>query len=183
MADAYIQLPVDGIGKKLDADQLTVGTETVYRERDRIAGDSAAELADVRNSDAAPTDFGLAVRPIDVVSPATQCLSSANLAAGSAVDLDCTAIANGKTGKLLSAICASSVACKWILKKRDGIVENTIGIGFTSVLRPTLVWSPPDKRCNELAYVSGDENFRITVTNLDRSNAADVYATVHWDEV
>lgn len=100
MPDSYIQLPLDGTGKKLDADQLTVGVETVYRERDRIAGTAATELADVKNTDPTASAYGVVVRTIDVVSPVRNVLSSASLAAGASVNLDAAIIASGKTAKL-----------------------------------------------------------------------------------
>lgn len=59
MADAVVQLPADGAGKKLDAETLTVGANTVYRERIQISGDSATDIAPVTAADGLLVDLGL----------------------------------------------------------------------------------------------------------------------------
>ena len=160
MADAFIGLPSpEGAGKKIDAETVIRGGTTYYRERDAI--------------------FAAAYPVRDV-------LSSANLAAGSSVDLDGTGIAAGSTGKLIAVELASSAACKWAVKTRDGAIELTMGVKFTSGLaggKPSDVFTPPDKGFCILVGAGVDENFRVTVTNLDQQNAADVYATIWWDEI
>jgi hypothetical protein len=98
--------------------------------------------------------------------------------------MDGTAIASGKTGKLQSVIVSSTAAlCKFTIIARDGAVETTLGVCFTSQERPSFQWTPPDKRYDTLAYVGGDENFRVKAKNLDPLNSADAYATIYWDEV
>lgn len=183
MADNYIQLPADGSGKKLDSDELVVGANTVHRERDRIAGAGAAEIADVKASDPAGSLYGLVTRPIGVVAPVRSALSSSNLAAGASVNLDATTIASGKTGKLMGVYVASTVPCKWVIQTRDGASVVNVGVMVTSPMRLMESWEPPDKRFDTLAYGNGDENFRVAVTSLDARNAGDVYATVYFDEV
>lgn len=69
MADGIVQLAPDGTGKKMDTEELTVGANTVHRERVQIAGATAAALAKVLNADPASADYGLVVRPI-MESPA-----------------------------------------------------------------------------------------------------------------
>lgn len=181
MADSTIGLPNDGPGKKLDTEQLTVGAETVQRERDRLAGAGAAELADVK-TEALASHYGLVVRPINLTSPARSTLSSAELAIGASVDLDAATIPAATTGKLFVVDLASSAACKWDIKSRDGAVELTFTTVFTSEASPSARWQSPDKRFTTLLGNGVDENFRVTVTNLGNA-AADVYATVYWDEV
>lgn len=183
MADSYIGLPTDGAGKKLDTEQLTVGANTVQRQRDRLAGAAATEIAEVRNSDVSPTDHGLAIRPINVVSPTRDALSSADLAAGSSVNLDGTTIGSSKTGKLMGVTLSSSAPCKWTIQKRDGGVVLDIDVVFTSQLELTKQWTPPDKRFATQAGNGDDENFRVVAENLHAVSAADVYATLYWDEV
>lgn len=184
MADNYVQLPVDGSGKKLDTEQITVGANTVHRERDQIAGTGADDIAVVTDADPSPSVHGLVVRPLNVENPIRSALSTVALAAGASVDLDGAAIASGKTGKLQSIYVSSTVPGKWHIKTRDGAVETTIGVLFTGGLagQPTAEWTPPDKRYDTIAHVGGDENFRVTVTNLDSENAADFYATLYFDE-
>jgi len=63
MADQYIQVATDGAGKKIDATELTVNSQTVNRQRGIIADDvTAAALARVLNALPALTDYGLVVR-------------------------------------------------------------------------------------------------------------------------
>lgn len=182
MSDSYVQLPTDGAGKKLDTEQLTVNSETVQRERDQLAGVGDDDIAVVTDTDPSGTEHGLAVRPVNVVNPITDAKSSASLAAGSSVDLDSTNVSSGATGKLMRVVCSSTVACKWAIKTHDGASETSIGVVFSKAF-DKAVWDVPDKRFDTIAYASGDEGFRISVTNLDNENAADVYATIYWDEV
>lgn len=58
MADAVVQLPADGAGKKLDAESLTVGLNTVYRERIQVAGDSDTDIAPVTAADGLLVNLG-----------------------------------------------------------------------------------------------------------------------------
>ena len=126
---------------------------------------------------------GMVVRPLGVVGPVRDALSTASLAAGSSANLDGTTIASGKTGKLMAVTVASSAACKWVIKSRDGAIELTFAVLFTGGMRLTESWGSPDKRFTVLLGNGVDENFRVTVTNLDKANAADAYATIFWDEV
>jgi hypothetical protein len=121
--------------------------------------------------------------PSDVESPVSEHVSSAALAAGVSVDLDVSALPAASTGYLMAVLVSATVPCKWEIKSRDGAVEIVFDVIVTSIANPTFAWTTPDKRFNTLAYVGGDENFRVTATNLDQANAADVYATVYWDEV
>jgi hypothetical protein len=182
VVDSFIQLPPDDAGKKIDADSLTVGSEGVYRERQRIAGIDAAELADVTNTDPATTEYGLITREINSVSPVVDALNSSALAAGSSANLDGTFISASATGKLVQVTVSSSVACKWIIKTLDGAAETTIAVLFTPAFN-TFVWRTAEKDYNTLAYSDGDETFRVTAINLDQDNAGDVYTTIEWDEV
>ena len=158
MADSSIGLPLDGPGKLLDAEKVSRGGVDYYRERDTI---------------------------LVAANPVRDPLMAAALAAGASVDLDASTIAVAKTGKLVEVFVASSVACKWIVKTRDGGIELTLGVLFTGGLTgdPNDSFQPPDKGFCTLLGNGVDENFRVTVTNLDARFAADVYATVFWDEV
>ncbi len=70
MADGYVQVTPDHQGKKIDAEELTVGANTVQRQRIQIAGAGAAEIAGVKNSAPGATDYGSVVRPIPLPSTA-----------------------------------------------------------------------------------------------------------------
>jgi hypothetical protein len=62
LADSFIQVPPDSTGKLVDAEQLTVGANTVQRQRHEITGASASEVARVVNAQPAGTEYGLVVR-------------------------------------------------------------------------------------------------------------------------
>jgi hypothetical protein len=51
MTDAFIQVAPDSTGKKVDNEELTVGANTVERQRIEVAGAAAAEIARVVNHD------------------------------------------------------------------------------------------------------------------------------------
>jgi hypothetical protein len=64
MANAIIQVPVDSTGKKVDTSELTVGVNTVERQRIVLSDDAAAAgLAAVVNA-APTTEYGLVTRNI-----------------------------------------------------------------------------------------------------------------------
>lgn len=62
MADGYIQVAPDSTGKKVDNESLTVGANTVLRQRVQVAGAADVEIARVMNSDPFSTTYGLATR-------------------------------------------------------------------------------------------------------------------------
>ncbi len=188
MSDQFIGLPVDGPGKKLDTEELTVGANTVQRERNQLAGVGDDEVARIKDTEALGTDHGLVTREAPPVSPNTDYVTSSDLAIGSSVDLDAATIAAATTGKLMSVEVGSTVACMWEIKTRNGGVEVTRAVVFTSGLtggRPSRKFTPPHKDYITLAGAGVDENFRVTVTNLGNQvlEAADVHATILWDEV
>jgi|SRR6185503_10520090 len=159
MADGFIGMPSpEGSGKQTDTEVVLYDGQERHRER---------------------------FTPLVAAYPVRDVLSSDNLAAGSSVDLDGTTIAASKTGKLIGADFSSSVACKWVFKSRDGAIELEFGTRFTGGLSkdPNDYFRPPDKNFCKLVGNGVDENFRVTVTNLDPENPANVYATIWWDEV
>lgn len=89
MADSYIAIDEPSVvDKKLDTEQLTVGANTVERERVRIAGSAATDLAPV------DATFGLAVKP---PKSATGTLSSVAAAAVSTTVLAANSARVGAT--------------------------------------------------------------------------------------
>src|SRR5438105_1980789 len=66
MSDAILSLPDDSAnaGKKVDVEQLTVGANTVVRERTQVAGAAAAAIANVTNAQLTGTEYALPVRAI-----------------------------------------------------------------------------------------------------------------------
>ncbi len=184
MADAFIGLPVDGAGKKLDTEELTVGVNLVHRERNQLAGVDDDDIAVVTDTDAAGTDHGLAVRQVPPVSLHVDFVTSSSLAPLASIDLDGATIAAATTGKLLRALVSSSVPCKWEIKTRDGGAEILVAVLFTSgvTVKANDRYVPSSKEGVTLAGAGVDENFRVTVTNLG-ALSADVYTTIEWDEV
>lgn len=59
MANQYIQVPTDSSGKKVDVEELTVGANTVERQRVQVAGTGATDVAPV------DVTTGLVVNPAD----------------------------------------------------------------------------------------------------------------------
>lgn len=159
MPDGFIQLPVDGAGKKLRTFVLPSGEHA-----------EAIVLVD-HNGDLVSSPE----------SPQSSALTSANLAAGASVDLDATAITTGKTGKLAQIIVAASVPLKAELKTVAAGVPTTRAVLFTTDADLTRIWEVP---AGYYSLVGGaTSRFRLTVTNLDTVDAADVYASVLWDEI
>ncbi len=63
MADAVVQVAPDSTGHKIDVTDLTVGANTVARQRINVADPStAAALAAVKNANPASGDYGVVVR-------------------------------------------------------------------------------------------------------------------------
>ncbi len=119
--------------------------------------------------------------PIVATSPTVEAQVSSALAAGSSDTLDFAAIGAALTGKLLSVTVSSTAAGKYVISTRDGAVvvnaATIISNGWKSEQ-----YTPRSKESVTIAYVGGDENFRVVVTNLDDAQAADFYVTCEWDE-
>ena len=65
MADGLVQVAPDSTGKKVDTSELTVGANTVERQRVVLADDAtAAALAKIQNSAPAGTEYALVTRSI-----------------------------------------------------------------------------------------------------------------------
>ncbi len=187
MSDGVLQLPTDGAGKKLDTEELTVGANTVHRERDQIAGAAADEITDVRKTDPTALDGGIVNRPAPPDDVQTATASSTATAAGASDDLDGAQINSGKTGKLMQVVVSASVPWKAELK----IVTNAA----ESAALHTWFGGPGHGGNGEFVPITkeaftvaedvtvGLDAFRVTVTNLEISEAADLYATFIYDEV
>jgi hypothetical protein len=112
--------------------------------------------------------------------------SSADLAAGASVNLDSEIISNGVTGKVQQITLSSSAPCKWVLKKSSGGVDTTLDTIFTSGntgQSPSHEWEPPHRDYTDLTGNGVNTFYRVTATQLDAKNAANVYVTFFFDEV
>jgi len=121
-----------------------------------------------------------------VTVPKTDSLTSAALAASATVTVQGTQVASGKTGKVMGFTASSSVPCKvelhTVLNNGAGVIKVVL---FTSAANPSVTYNPPDKGFITQAesVTAGFDGFAVKWTNLDTVLAADVYATVFWDEV
>lgn len=68
MTDAFVQLPPDSTGSKIDTESLTVSANTVMRERHQVAGATDVAIAVVTNATPGASDYGLVVRGAGVFS-------------------------------------------------------------------------------------------------------------------
>ena len=174
MSDSFIQVPTDAGGKKVDAETLVIGANTVQRQRVQLTGASATDIGRVTASE------GVSVS-LAVLSATRTHSTVASVAAGGQGDLDAAQISSGLTGKLVQLVVSSSAPFKAELYTvtngvPSGVLVTWIGhsVGFTLA----------HKKFITVAHNAGAglDTFRVTVTNLDTSEAADVYATFFYDE-
>jgi len=64
MSNSVVQLAPDGTGKSIDAEQVSVASLDVQRQRIQVAGAADVEIARVAASSPAASDHGLVTRPI-----------------------------------------------------------------------------------------------------------------------
>lgn len=110
--------------------------------------------------------------------------SASSIAAGSSSDIDSTQISASKTGKLIGLVVGATVALKIELKTvTNGVASSTLLTTFSLPGIPREFKSP-HKDAFTVAQDAGAglDAFRVTVTNLDTSDAADAYATFIYDE-
>ena len=185
VADSIIQIAPDGAGKKLDTEQLTIGANTVQRERHQLTGASAAEIAAIKNTDPSSTAYALATRQIHTTDPQVSSATDAAVAAGGQATLDSTQISSGKTGKLLRVVVSASVPFKAIFQTvLNGVATSRVTY-FTGPGERAWPFIPFSRDMYTVAedVTAGFDGFRAVVTNLDTSQAADLYASFEWDEV
>jgi hypothetical protein len=114
-----------------------------------------------------------------VQSPQHERLTSAGLTAGGNVDLTASDISGGMTGRLIGVDCGASVPLRVDIQTVSGARTTHVTV-FTQAGR-TVPWRPPHK--DFIAQAGGAGNaFGVSITNLDTSKAADVYATPYWEE-
>lgn len=159
VSEGFVQLPGDGAGKKLRT--FVLGN-----------GDHAEGVAIV------DADGQLAYAPED---PHVAALTTASLAAGASTTLNGVQISSLKSGRLDGVTVAASVPMKAEVYKVASGVPTLIATVFTTEASLTTHWAPPHKAY--AAQVGGAScNYRVVITNLDTIDAADVYATIYWDE-
>jgi hypothetical protein len=145
------------------------------RVKAQIGPDGVA--VDVHDGRPMPTLLGMS-------SPKTSFATSANLAAAGFTDLDSAQIGSGLTGKLVAVLMTASVPLKGELKTVLNGVESSIILPIFSNAGQNAILNLPNKEfITQIESVTaGFDGFRLTVTNLDNENAADVYAVFFYDE-
>lgn len=127
-------------------------------------------------------------RPMPVkegmTSPTIAFATSSNLADGGMTDLDSSQIGSGLTGKLVAILLTASVPVKGELKTvLNGIESSIILVMFAKAGESVLLYLPNKDFVTQAEdATAGLDGFRVSVTNLDNENAADVYATFFYDE-
>jgi len=116
-------------------------------------------------------------------SPQFSTQNSSALGAGASVDLTGTVITNGTTGQLMGVDVASTVPLKIEVKTVNSGGTATTRIVLFAPPYSGLMWRAPYKTFITQAGAATNAAFRVTVTNKDANTAADVYATLYWDQV
>ena len=116
-------------------------------------------------------------------TPVRDSANSTNTAAGSSADLDSSEQA-GNTKKLAQVTCSASVAWKAIIQAAENaIVVETYDTIFGRA-GETVQWKPPHRDYADriFATTAGFDGWRITMTNLDTAEAADLYTTIYHED-
>lgn len=199
--DAAIPAGTNNIG---DVDVLSVvpGTSATSlgkaEDAAHSSGDTGVMMLAVRN-DSGATTFGadgdyspVAVDAnghlqVDVLSgggvdtpsnPAVSVLSSSSLAAGSSADTDTSDLASKKCWQV---DLGSSVAFKAVIKTLTNGAATTISTVYGQP-GTTVQWRPPHRNWVASGSSAGADGFRISWTNLDTSEAADMAASIYYSD-
>jgi hypothetical protein len=113
-------------------------------------------------------------------SPTRDNLTSAAVAAGATANLD-SADLGGTTSKLWGVHISASVPTKYVIVDVENAVEGaTYATGFGRA-GEVVQWKAPhrDFANKTFAANAGFDGWRVKITNLDTSEAADVYSTIY----
>ena len=118
-------------------------------------------------------------------SPQSTHGSAVAISAGASSDIDSDQIASDKTGELVEVLLAASVPWKAQLKTVSKGVPTPALATIFGKAGETFVYRPTSKKFFTQAedVDAGFDGFRTTMTNLDTSQPADLYATYLYDEV
>lgn len=105
--------------------------------------------------------------------------NSTNTAAGASADLD-TADLGGTTRKLAQVEVSASVPWKCAIASVDNGTPTTLTVLFGRA-NEAIVWKPPHRNYYEVVFTAnaGFDGFRAIMTNMDNTQAADLYATLY----
>lgn len=171
---SFIRVPPDSTGKKVDMCQIDVGGDTVERQRVQLAGDASDAVAAITLSDGVPVSAA-------ITTPTVSHSSVSSIAAGGNADIDSTQMPVSLTGKLSQVFVSGSVPFKAVVKTVQNNVES--GPLITRIASLSTDIKLVSKRFITIAYSAsaGFDGFRVTITNLDTSEAADFYSTFLYD--
>ena len=161
LADATANPTVPGVGSFIQGYNGTTWDRVSVANSGRLQVD----VLSGGGSPAAPTN------------PTIDIQTSAAVAAGTEVDLDSAAITEPEN--LTQVTISASVP----FKARITLVENTVETVISELFGRSgtpLVWQPPDRRYATVTNTAGTDVFRIQMTNMDTSEAADLYASFFY---
>ncbi len=126
--------------------------------------------------------------PVDaqpLTTAKTSLATSTDLAASASTDLDSAQVSVATTAQLIGLMITSSVPLKAVLKTLlNGSESSDLAVFFTSASNNQPIWMPSKLFFTQVYdATAGLDGFRITVTNLDPTQASDVYCTFLYDEV
>lgn len=116
------------------------------------------------------------------VSPELKYDTSASVAAGASDNHDAGEV-GGSSVKLEKVVMGASVALKGEIQHVTDGAGTTLAVVF-SPAGGTAEWTPPHPDYADITFTAnaGYDGFRLVRTNLDASEAADVYSTMFYDE-
>ena len=170
-----IQLDAGSDGDVLAADLIS-GTK---HQRVKVQYGDDGLATDVSDANPLPVDNN----PVESIQTNTG--NSTATAAGGSDDIDSTQVSSGKTGQLLQVIVSATIFYKAELKiVTNGVAGSVVHTWIGGPILP-FPYTPSHKTLHTIAQdvTAGLDGFRVTVTNLDTNEAADIYATFEWDEV
>ncbi len=152
-----------------------IGGVKHQRVKVEVGADGVAQ--DVHDGRPMPVKEGM-------TTPTVTAVVGSALAAGGSTDLDSAQISSGLTGKLVAVLMTASVSLKGELKTVLNGIESGVLMTFFSRAGESLPLNMPNKDFFTQAedVTAGLDGFRVTVTNLDTTQAADAYITYFYDE-
>lgn len=174
MSDSFVRLPPQSTGLQMDTEQLTVNSQSVQRSRDRVAGEGAAEVSDVRGSGAAAkaADYGLITReaPANAFSVVATDLT---LARGAPVNVVNFNAPGGVTSAILKIMFNSLNFVRWVISV-NGVVVATV---LSASPQPSY-YEPP----RWMDFASAGQAFLVTAENIDPVTSPTAAYVTFWYE-
>ena len=166
------------LGDIIATDDITDGgvADSVKVQRIKIGKGSDNNYSDIHDGNPFPTEMG-------ITTPTTVHDSALVLVAGSPADLDSTQIPSTLTGKLIAILMSASVPIKGEVKTvLNGSESSVLMTMFANAGQNGMLLLPNKNFITQAEdATAGFDGFRLTVTNLDNENSADVYATFFYD--